>query len=44
MIIYLLVNQSSFQSWRVCRITCHSLRSMTSHIYCWKTEASANPC
>ncbi|KAH1130053.1 hypothetical protein J1N35_001431 [Gossypium stocksii] len=33
MIIYQLGNRSSFQSWRVCRNTCHSLESMASHIY-----------
>ncbi|KAH1056959.1 hypothetical protein J1N35_035024 [Gossypium stocksii] len=39
MIIYLLGNQSSFQSWRVCRNTCHGLGSMASHIYCRKRRA-----
>ncbi|MBA0759466.1 hypothetical protein Gotri_022352 [Gossypium trilobum] len=34
MIIYLLMNRSSFQSLRARRITCHDLGSTTSHIYC----------
>ncbi|KAG8472875.1 hypothetical protein CXB51_034838 [Gossypium anomalum] len=42
MIIYLLGNRSSFQSWRPCRNTCHGLGSMASHIYCQKKRGSDN--
>ncbi|MFQ6626948.1 hypothetical protein Gotur_005039 [Gossypium turneri] len=40
MIIYLLGNRSSFQSYRACRNTCHGLGSMASRIYCRQRRGS----
>ncbi|MBA0882064.1 hypothetical protein Goshw_028521 [Gossypium schwendimanii] len=42
MIIYLLENRSLFQSYRVCRITCHGLGSMATRIYYRKRRGSGN--
>ncbi|MBA0792508.1 hypothetical protein Gohar_017001, partial [Gossypium harknessii] len=39
MIIYLLANRSSFQSYHARWITCHGLRSMASHICCRKSRS-----